>query len=839
MKAKYILFFVIAFFVQRAHATGEAGTYFNIYIPPSAVTDGKDVSLVVTALYDSTFFRINDTGEDGDTDDSASGYLMAGQSYVLFLRDNGVNDDAPHAGETGAKQDGDHFLVTGSKLILVSQAVKSDWQHDWLPSTNKTSKGTKFFIYANEVGISPNDLNVMAYQDSTFVSIWKISRSTNSGTGFTKVQLTNDSLIAQLVLAPGKDMIYQYHTGRDILKPGETYLIQSNKDVTVQYGALYGDEQDGGGYVPSSNGTGSGELFYFPVPFEDSLQQEIRIVSWSANNNIVLERYSNGQWITVKQFDSVNRYKAVEWVGKNSGQTFATVFRVRCTAGKKVSVFEGNWIETGPMNTGDISSMVPSETGNSASNSFVVYMPTPGSQGNITNPLTGLKMPAKGTHAYIFGNRDSVSHVTVKDANTNGAVINRTYTVPAGFYADCELDSLQWLSIYNGTGLLADGPQRPYLIITSDKQVSVNASNHNDNWTSFFGAAIAHGFDLTMSSNRPDAAPGDTVKFTTNVNLNGNTITHGVITQTIANGLRVLTSYVIDSTTRVKTMGTIHVNNATGVTTVTYGTINQFTTTHLYRVITNAMATCSFANGGAIALHSLLGAETDMAATVHGNTEMATANLSIASLALRAPLQPTFSVSATNITEGESVTCTSNSTYTSYNWNFGDHSQGTGHSICHTYQATGNFYIALTVSNAAGCTATTGKTVEVATRHCVTQCNNNELHGCVQQCHAPEPAEGDNDEKSMDATSVNTVEEVKEPAIWSNGDRLYIDFKDESEVNAQIKVFNLLAQEIGGDRFTGDLNYMRQMDGFITGYYIVSVKNKEKIYSKKVFISSR
>ncbi len=820
-------------------ATGEAGTYFNVYVPPSAVVEGKDVSLVVTALYDSTFFRINDTGEDGDTDDSASGYLMAGQSYILYLRENGVNDDAPHADENGAKQDGDHFLVTANKLVLLSQSAKSDWEHDWLPSTNKTSKGSKFFIYANEVDQSPNDLNVMAYQDSTYVSIWKISRTTHLGQGFTKVQLTNDSLVAQLMLAPGKDMIYQYHTGRDILKPGETYLIQSNKDVTVQYGALYTNEQDGGGYVPSSNGTGSGELFYFPVPFQDSLQQEIRIVSWSDNNSIVVERYNNGQWITVKQFDAVNRYKAVEWVGKTAGQTFASIFRVRCTVGKKVSVFEGNWIETGPMNTGDVASMVPSETGNSASNSFVVYMPTPGSQGTINNPLTGQKMPAKGTHAYIFGNRDSVSHVTVKDANTNGSVINRTYTIPAGFYADCELDSLQWLSIYNGTGLATSGTQRPYLIVTSDKQVSVVASNHNDNWTMFFGAAIAHGFDLSVGCNRSEAAPGDTVKFTTNINLNGNAVSHGVITQTIADGLRVLTSYIIDSTTRVKTMGTIQVNSYTGVTTVTYGTINQFNVTHLYRVITTTMAMCSFGNGGAVALHSLLSAQIDMTASVRGNTDMATGASCVASIPLRTPLQPTFNLSATSITEGQSITCTSVNTYTSYSWDFGDRNQGTGRSVYHTYQASGNFYITLTATNAAGCKGTSGKTVSVVLRHCTTHDDDHELHGCAEQCHEADHSGGGHEEKSLDVTSVEPVEDVKEPSIWSNANRIYIDFKDETEVNAQIKVINLLGQEIGGDRFTGNSYYIREMEGVSTGYFIVTVKNKEKIYSKKVFIAAR
>ena len=47
---------------------------------------------------------------DGDNDDSVNGVLMAGQSYILYIRENGVNDDAPHPGEGSTKQDGDYFI---------------------------------------------------------------------------------------------------------------------------------------------------------------------------------------------------------------------------------------------------------------------------------------------------------------------------------------------------------------------------------------------------------------------------------------------------------------------------------------------------------------------------------------------------------------------------------------------------------------------------------------------------------------------------------------------------------------------------------------------------------
>ena len=834
---KLCALWILLVFSVCVFATGEAGTYFNIYIPPSNVDQGKDISLVVTALHDSTFFRINDTGEDGDTDDSASGMLMTGQSYVLFLRDNGVNDDAAHFGDTAGKQDGDHFLITASKLVLVSQAAKSEWEHEWLPSTNKSGKGSRFFVYGNEVITSPNDLNVMAYQDSTYVTILKISKSTHSGTGFTNVSLVNDSVVARFMLSPGEDIIYKYPYGRDVLKPGETYMVLTNKDVTVQYGALYTNESDGGGYVPSSNGTGAGELFYFAVPFEDSLQQEVRIVSWSDSNNVALQRYSNGQWLTISQFNSLARFKPVEWVGKTSGQTFATIFRVTCTHGKKVSVLEDNWIETGSMVTSDISTMAPSDNGTSTGQTFAVYMPIPTEQGNVTDPFTGHKLPAKGTHAYIFGNKDSVAHVTVKDLNTNGSVINRTYTVPAGYYADCGLDSAQWVSIYNGTGTLAGGPNRPYLLITSDQAVSVEANNFNDNWMMYFGAAIPHGFDLSMTSNKTDARSGDTVKYTTFLNLNGNVVQSGKFSQTFANGLKVLSSFIIDSTTRVKTMGTAHVDAGTGKTYITYPVIQTFNTAHKYRIINTALSMCSFVNGTIIGQHEMLSTETVLTANVHGGSEMAEAAAGIVSDSVNMLAGITFSVSEASITEGVTETCTAaNCNSTTYSWNFGDGHTGTGRVAGHAFQSTGNYIILLHATNAAGCSANAQEKIDVVLQHC----NTGHQGSCGNICEPearPEDGLGYNNREEAPLTNVADVNGNETPTIWSAGKEVYVDLTKLNEVNADIRGYNLLGQELFTDRCTSGILYAREMNNISTGYMIIAVENKGKLYTQKVFIT--
>jgi len=73
-----------------ALATGEPSTYFNIYVPPNNDATNRYVALIVTAIQDSTHFEIIDDGMDGDTDDSHSGILMANQSYILYIKDNGI-----------------------------------------------------------------------------------------------------------------------------------------------------------------------------------------------------------------------------------------------------------------------------------------------------------------------------------------------------------------------------------------------------------------------------------------------------------------------------------------------------------------------------------------------------------------------------------------------------------------------------------------------------------------------------------------------------------------------------------------------------------------------------
>ncbi|MDX2003158.1 MAG: T9SS type A sorting domain-containing protein [Chitinophagales bacterium] len=564
MKIRVLLILLGLFgYFPFAHATGEPGTYFNIFVPPSNEIQSKDVALIVTAVADSTSFNIQDTGEDGDTDDSKQGILRVGQSYILYLRNNGVNDDAPHAGEGPSKQDGDHFIITSNKSVLVNEANLSGYQHTWAPCIDRNSIGSKFYIYSQKGNGSINDLNVMAYQDSTIVTVYRISENPTIAEGYTDAG-TSEQIVLRKVIAPGKDLIYFYQNGIDLLEEGHTYLVLANKRVTVTYGALVGQEHDGGGYVPSMNGSSAGSLFYFPIPHQDDHQQEIRIVSWTDGTDIYVERFENGFWAPINTFSGVDRLQAVEWTGKQDLETYSTIFRVRCEANKKISVFESNWVETGSPSTSDIGAMVSSGNTTCSGREFLVYMAPPCMQDSVTNPFTGTKMPSVATHAFIFGNRYNSSQVTVKDAYTNGAILNRSYTIPAGKYADCLLDSIAWNSIYNGTGTSQAGLARPYLLIQSNQDVSVMTSNFNDNWMMYYGSSMPQNLAPVAYREDDRCSEQDTTHYQVDFQNNDHDVDDVEIWQCYDEGMNVCSAVLVDSTSMQSTVGVIEKDRQTG-----------------------------------------------------------------------------------------------------------------------------------------------------------------------------------------------------------------------------------------------------------------------------------
>ncbi|MDX1908765.1 MAG: FG-GAP-like repeat-containing protein [Bacteroidia bacterium] len=597
---------------QPVRATGEAATYFEIFVPPNNDPVNRHVALIVTAIYDSTQFQITDDGRDGDTDDSVSGLLMAGQSYILYIRDNAVNDDANAPGGSGAKQDGDFFVISTSNLVVAFQACNSDWQHDFVPATNKSSLGTRYIIYAPPPTSSPRDINVFAYEDATQVTIRKISTTPKSTTGYTQVNTALNNIVVQRTLQVGQDIIHYHTEGRNLLETGATYILESNKPVSVQCGALFGNERDGGAYVPSGNGSSAGELFYFAVPVQAVGEQEIRVVSWDDNNTVQLDYYQGGNWIPLQTWN-LNALKPGEWISKSSSNKSA-VFRVTCTPGKKVSVFEANWLETGSPGTSDIGTMASAESGTSAGKRFLVYMSPPGNEDRVTNPFTGLKF-TQATHAFIFSRKNAT--VTVKDANTNGGTINRTYNVPAGYYVDCFLTLDEWRSIYNGTGTTAGGSQRPYLTIESDVAISVFVTNFNDNWMAYFGTSQTQDFGVNIEINDPVATPGDTLTITSELVLSG-TVTQPVVEIVVGNGATVTSSTLTNQTTDTQTPGNIAPNPNTGTTVVTFAPQDSLNGSHEYTTETNIVLNNNFNNGDLIPNNTVIAVETVVSGEIEG-----------------------------------------------------------------------------------------------------------------------------------------------------------------------------------------------------------------------------
>ncbi|MEC5171497.1 FG-GAP-like repeat-containing protein [Chryseobacterium nepalense] len=613
------LFFLFILFlgINNLYATGEPSTYFQIYVPPNNDAVQRNVCLIVTAIYDDTEFNIIDDGADGDTDDSKSGILKAGQSYVLYIKDNGINDDARYASGGVLKWDGDYFIVKSNKLVYASQSTNSDWQHDWVPSVDKSSIGQKFIVYAPMITSSNRDINVFAYQNNTVIDFYKISTQPKTNTGFTDVNSENAVKVFSKTINVGQDLIYSSTEGRDVMISGETYMLIANKPVTMQYGALFGNERDGGGYVPTSNGSSSGELMYFAVPYQAAGEQEIRIVSWDNANAVKLDRFVNGNWVTVKNF-TLDRLTAGDWVGKTNGNvSYPTVFRITCSAGKRVSVFEGNWFETGSPGTSDMATMVSSESGTTAGKSFLTYIAPPGNETNVTNPLTGIKYGDSFSHLYLFSKTGAT--VTVKDALTNGTKFSKTFTIAPEKYADCAISLNEWKAFYNGTGT-ASGPERPYLVVTSNNDIAVMNSNFNDNWMCYTGSSLGHSFTQISSVSDDTLIPTEQATVISQVKTGGE-VTSPSVEVIVQEGLKVVESKMINPN-QSQTQGVVTELN--DKTKVEYNNLPTLQPNSTYQIETKVVATVGANNGELVGSTLNSTVETVVTGKVNGETQQST-----------------------------------------------------------------------------------------------------------------------------------------------------------------------------------------------------------------------
>lgn len=621
---KLSLTLILFFNAVLAFGTGEPSTYFNIYVPPNNDAVQRNVALIITAINDSTTFTIVDDSADGDNDDCVQGMLMAGQSYILYIKDNGINDDARYASGGVLKRDGDYFTIQSSKLVYASISTDSDWQHDWVPGTDKKSVSKRFLVYSPRTTFSNRDLNVFAYHDSTTINVWKISSSSTQQTGYTNISWSNKTLAFTTTLNPGQDIIYHSSLGRNVMESGASYLIESNKPISVQYGALFQNERDGGGQVPASNGTSAGELFYFAVPYQAGGEQEIRVLSWQDSNEVDLFRYSGGSWVAMSSWN-LNTLESGEWVGKSNGNvSYPTVFKLQCSSGKKVSVMEANWMETGSVGTSDMSTMLSSESGSSSGKRFVAYMAPPGHEHNVVDPFTGNFFSGSMTHLYLFASSKNAT-VSVKDAKTGGQVFSRTYTIDAGRYADCALNLNEWKSIYNGTGS-PSGSDRPYLLVESDVEISVMNTNFNDNWMMYFGSSLTRGIQQESQSDEA-GIPGDTLNSVNYILSEGtDTLSNSTIEQTLSSGLVPISS-VLNSQTSSDT-GVVS-TDSTG-SKIVFNSNSTIAPGDTLQVSTVFKVSPNYNNGDPVSTQTVLSIETRVSAEVNGQIKESVSSDAIA-----------------------------------------------------------------------------------------------------------------------------------------------------------------------------------------------------------------
>lgn len=170
------------------------------------------------------------------------------------------------------------------------------------------------------------------------------------------------------------------------------------------------------------------------------------------------------------------------------------------------------------------------------------------------------------------------------------------------------------------------------------------------------------------------------------------------------------------------------------------------------------------------------------------------------------PGSAAFTASLSTVHLGDSVTFTSTSTgAVSYAWNFGDGTTSTAQNPSHTYGALGIYTVSLTVTNSLGCTST------------ITH----------QDTVIPPLA-------ISDISSDNSM--LK---IFSYENKVMVDFSQYKSVQATIRIYNVIGQELSNETHNAPTTYVKAVPGAEIAYVIVSVKMSDgSIVSKKVLITN-
>ncbi len=168
-------------------------------------------------------------------------------------------------------------------------------------------------------------------------------------------------------------------------------------------------------------------------------------------------------------------------------------------------------------------------------------------------------------------------------------------------------------------------------------------------------------------------------------------------------------------------------------------------------------------------------------------------------------VQPAFNTSKTVAEVGENIGF-SNTTpgIVTTQWDMGDGTLLNGQAISHQYAQEGVYSVTMMVENADACQGSTSQSITVTAKA---------------------------------TTGINELAKDK-IAIWSNEDRVYVDFSSQKNVEATISIYNLLGQVISTEQFGKSTIYTRTLNNLEAGYVVVSVKNNEGVTTKQVFITN-
>jgi PKD repeat protein len=142
----------------------------------------------------------------------------------------------------------------------------------------------------------------------------------------------------------------------------------------------------------------------------------------------------------------------------------------------------------------------------------------------------------------------------------------------------------------------------------------------------------------------------------------------------------------------------------------------------------------------------------------------------------------------------------------SYYWDFGDGSTGSGQNAIHNYADTGTYTVTLIVVSASGCSSTASHTITVTANA---------------------------------TTGINNISNGKPINIWSSDNRVFIDFSKQTKVEATIEFYNVLGQELMQEKFGRSTIFIKELSNIEAAYVIVKVKNDDVITTKKVFVANK